>query len=46
MLDTPLQDKHYNNLYVYNACGQSCIMMIMGVSKNRLLMLATICDDT
>ena len=33
MLDTPPQDKPYKHLQVFNACEQSCIMMIMGGSK-------------
>ena len=33
MLDTPPQDKLYRRLQFFNACEQSCIMMIMGGSK-------------
>ena len=33
MLDTPPQDKLDKDLYVFNACQQSCIMMIMIGSK-------------
>ena len=33
VLDTPPQDKLYKHLHVFNACEQSCIMMIMGGSK-------------
>ena len=33
MLDTPLEDKLYKHLHVFNACEQSCIKMIMGDIK-------------
>ena len=33
MYDTPTQDKLYRRLQVFNACGHSCIMMILGGSK-------------
>ena len=33
MLDTPPQDKLDKHLYVFNACQQSCTMMIMVGSK-------------
>ena len=33
MLDTPPQDKLDKHLYVFNACQQSCIIMVMGGSK-------------
>ena len=33
MLDAPPQDKLYKHLHVFNACEQSCIMMMMGGNK-------------
>ena len=33
MLNTPPQDRLYKHLYVFNACEQSCVAMIMVCSK-------------
>ena len=43
MLDTPPQDKLDKHLYVFNACQQSCIMMVMGGSKMLKIYIFVAC---